>query len=137
MPILAREGRVGEGGLGRVRFIAGTTRAFSGPISPARALLSWPDGTPGLLRSGRLAREGGCMIKRTCGFLTGLAVLAACVVALTYAHAGDDGAKHDPADMQPVRMIADPYPGVQWNCRRSGQRLGGLERSQPQEPAEL
>ncbi len=49
------------------------------------------------------------MIKRAIGLLLGLAVAAAGVV-FSRVHAGDVDAKHDPADVQPVRMIADPYP---------------------------
>ena len=48
-------------------------------------------------------------IRRSTGFAAILAALALCVV-LARVQAGDQGSKPDPADIQPVRAIADPYP---------------------------
>ena len=48
-------------------------------------------------------------MRRVIGCALGIAVVAA-LLALRHAHAGDNGTKPDPADIQPVRMIADPYP---------------------------
>jgi DNA-binding beta-propeller fold protein YncE len=47
-------------------------------------------------------------MRRVIGCALGIAVVAA-LLALRHAHAGDNGTKPDPADIQPVRMIADPY----------------------------
>src|SRR5579884_662057 len=61
-----------------------------------------------LTRSRRLLTQARHLFNRGAALAMGLAALSVCVV-LTRVHAGDD-AKHDPADIQPVRMIADPYP---------------------------
>ena len=48
-------------------------------------------------------------MRRVIGCGLGIAVVAA-LLALSHAHAGDNGTKPAPEDIQPVRMIADPYP---------------------------
>jgi hypothetical protein len=48
-------------------------------------------------------------MRRTIGCGLGIAGIAA-LLALGHAHAGDNGTKPAPEDIQPVRTIADPYP---------------------------
>jgi DNA-binding beta-propeller fold protein YncE len=49
------------------------------------------------------------MMKRIIAYALGVAIIAALAV-LSHALAGDNGTKPAPEDIQPVRMIADPYP---------------------------
>ena len=48
-------------------------------------------------------------MRRAIGCALGIAIIAALVV-WGHVHAGDNGTKPAPEDIQPVRMIADPYP---------------------------
>ena len=48
-------------------------------------------------------------MRRAIGCGLGIAGIAA-LLALGHAHAGDNGTKPAPEDIQPVRTIADPYP---------------------------
>jgi DNA-binding beta-propeller fold protein YncE len=49
------------------------------------------------------------MMKRAAGCVLGIAMVAA-LAAFVHVHAGDNGTKPAPEDIQPVRVIADPYP---------------------------
>jgi DNA-binding beta-propeller fold protein YncE len=51
-------------------------------------------------------------MRRAIGLGLGIAIVGALatLVALGHAHAGDNGTKPAPEDIQPVRMLADPYP---------------------------
>jgi len=48
-------------------------------------------------------------MRRAIGCVVGIVIVAA-LVALGHAHAGDNGTKPAPEDIQPIRMLADPYP---------------------------
>ncbi len=49
------------------------------------------------------------LMRRAIGFGLSMAVIAAMAV-FSHVHAGENGTKPAPEDIQPVRMIADPYP---------------------------
>ncbi len=49
------------------------------------------------------------MMRRAIHCALGVAIVAACV-AFGLVHAAENGTKPAPEDIQPVRMIADPYP---------------------------